>query len=75
MPIDNGINWEGLTGKPIAEITLDDKLTIMIGKLINIEKRTDCVPKHETYFKILTGVVSCVILPVLVWLIIKAIGG
>ncbi len=36
----NGIDWEGLTGKPMEEITVDDKFTVMISKLINIEKCT-----------------------------------
>lgn len=60
MPPNKGIDWEGLTGKAMEDITVDDKLTIIIGTLITIEKRTQCIPRHD---KLIWA--GCVLVPTL----------
>lgn len=65
----NGIDWEGLTGKPIDDITLDDKLTIMIGKLINIEKRIAKVPVMEVFYKVMSPVIVTILIAILLLVI------
>ena len=59
----NGIDWVARTGKPIASITTDDKLTVIVSVLDSLREDVKPLPlllsatcktveKHKTYWSI-----------------------
>jgi len=49
-------------------------LNTIVSRLDTINGKVECVERHKTYFKVIGGVTGGVILPVLVWLIIRSFG-
>ena len=72
----NGIDWEKRTSKPMEDITIDDKLTVIISVLDQIQVSIKPVPdtcktveRHKIYFKGLWVLVSMIGIPVLILVI------
>lgn len=75
----NGIDWEKRTGKAMENITIDDKLTVMISVLDDVNEMMKpfaetckVVAKHEMYWKVALFFVSAFSLA-LVGLFVKVI--
>lgn len=76
MASQNGINWEGLTGKPMERITQEDINTVVVGKLLSIEQNTKClkahdekIKKHDTYFWLLGCAITLLGIPIVLKLL------
>jgi hypothetical protein len=39
----NGLDWEGLTAKPIEELTVDEKLIVLIGEQRDTRKEVNSI--------------------------------
>ncbi len=75
-------NFEDIYGKTAGKMDEGEFKIAVLGLLDLIIKRLDvtngkvkCVQDHKVYFRVIATVMGCVIFPVLVWLIIKALGG
>ena len=74
----NGIDWENKFGTSFSELSLDGKLTTMyaaIGEIYKgqreiskqnecLESQQKCLDRHQTYFKLIFGIVTLIIIPV-----------
>ena len=77
----NGIDWEKRTGKPLEQITIDDKVTVVVSILDKIESGIKPLPdvckaveKHGLYFKGIWALITLLGIPVIL-LIIKWLMG
>ena len=69
----NGIDWEQLTSKPINEITLDDKITVLTSYVVQTEKRTRCLSWHsKVIWAVTIGTPTLIIF--LGWLTLQVVG-
>jgi hypothetical protein len=79
LPMANGIDWEARTGKPMESITTDDKLTVIISVLDQLNKSVSpmvdtckIVSRHEVYWKIASVVLAALVVA-LVGLFVKVV--
>ncbi len=75
MPIteNNGISWENKFGKSFDDMDTDQKLITMYAVLNGltigqkeIKKITDCIPRHEVYFKLIGTAIVLILIPLVI---------
>jgi len=72
-------DFEEIYGKPVDEMTDGEFKVAVLGFLHGIDKRlielngkTKCIPRHQTYFKIM-GIVSSVVFAGVIGYLIKMV--
>ena len=72
--MNNGIDWEGLTGKAMKDIDLDDKITIIVGKLINIEREVKNKMPFHSRMALLGSISIPILFSLFAWLTMIVFG-
>jgi hypothetical protein len=73
-------DFEDIYGKPADKMTEGEFRIAAIGLLDGICKRLDitngkvkCVDAHKVYFRLIGGFTGGIVIPILVWLIIRSL--
>jgi hypothetical protein len=76
----NGFKWEDLTSKPVEDLTTDEKLIVIIGKIAGLESshrsnKADHDRFYKSYWLCLLGIPGIfAVLTIIVTILIQHIG-